>query len=98
MLIKILLSILNSRFVNKSPCKYGYINGLDAFSYDDLRCIVKQDESITVKQYLKDADSFKSCKLDDNNLKVLEGDKIRNADIWDIGALRRALTPKGKDK
>lgn len=93
--IKVCLAILNSRFLNHSPCEYGFIGNVDAFSYSYLASEEKQRPGITVQTILEEADQFKSCPVrKDGGLTVLESDGThRDATIWDVHELRQALTP-----
>lgn len=90
-LIKVFLSILNCRFLNQSPCKYGYIGNVDAFSYANLASEEKQRPGITVKTILEEADMFRSCPIG-KGLQVIENGEIRDGTIWDVHDLRQQLT------
>lgn len=94
-IIKALLAVLNSRFLNKSPCEFGYINNVEAFSYRHLYYEDQQRPGITAKQILEESDRFKSCPINKNGLMVIEPDgSIHEATIWDRHELQIALTPK----
>jgi len=88
-----LLWLLNSRWLNKSPCQYGYIGNLDAFSRESLESEDKMRPGVTVRTILDEATQFKSCRLLPG-LSVIEGDEIRAATLWDVHELRQALTAK----
>jgi hypothetical protein len=94
-LIKALLWLLNSRWLNKTPCKYGFINNLEAFSYENLASEETQRPGIMVKQVLEETDRFKSCSISKNGLTVIDGDEIREATVWDHYQLRKLFAPKG---
>jgi len=96
--INLLLAILNSRFLNQSPCEYGYINGIDAMSYQELVNEDKQQPGITVREVLLYIDRFRACPLRKDGFTVIEGDgEQREGTIWDVHELRQALTPKPSD-
>jgi len=82
--IKLLLRALNSRWLNHSPCEYGFIGNVDAFSYSNLASEEKQRPGITVRQILKEADCFRSCPIQKSGLTVIEGEEMRDATVWDI--------------
>lgn len=95
MIVKILLAILNSRFVNRTPCEYGHVNNIEAFSYENLRYEVKARPDITVKQILEEADRWKSCPMSKNGLTVIEADgSTHEASVWDRHELNLSLRPK----
>ncbi len=94
-IIDILLKALNSRFLNPTPCHYGYIGNVDAFSYDNLASEEKQRPGISVKTILEEADRFRSCPLRKGSLTVLEPDGAsRDATLWDLHELRRTFAQK----
>jgi hypothetical protein len=83
--------------VNCSPCRFGYINNIDAFEYQELVNEDKQQPNITVKEVLEYADRFKACPLNKSGLTVIEPDgSTHEATIWDRHELNVALTPKAK--
>ena len=86
----VLLGALNSRLLNATPCKYGFINGLDAVSYEELENEDRQYPGITVREVLKSIDRFRSCQKR-TGLTVIEGDVVRDADLWDVHALSTTL-------
>lgn len=96
--IRLLLAILNSRWLNQSPCQYGYVNNLDAFSYENLRSEDKQQPGITVREILDSADMFKACPIGRHgDLMVIENGEVREGTMWDVHELRQALTPPNKE-
>lgn len=90
--IRTLLALLNSRLLNQSPCEYGYINNVDAFTTSFLRSEVAYNADITVKQILADAEMFKCCPMRDIGLTVIQDGEHREADVWDIHQLREQFT------
>ena len=88
-IIRILLRILNSYWLNQTPCKYGYIGNVDAFDIDNLRSEESQRPGITVKQIIEEAERFKSCPMrKDGGVTVIDGDEVRDATELDINELR----------
>lgn len=90
-LIHLLLKILNSYFLNPTPCKYGFIGNVDAFSFENLASEEKQQPGITVREVLEMAERFKACPLTPRGLMVIEGDETREATIWDVHELNQSL-------
>lgn len=89
-IIRILLRILNYRWLNQSPCEYGYIGNVDAFTIGHLRSEEKQRPGITVAQIIREAEAFKSCPMrTDGGVTVLQdGEESHDATIWDLNDLR----------
>ena len=82
------LWVLNSRFLNVTPCKYGFIGNIDAFSYETLASEERQRPGITVRTILSEADSFRLCPVRPG-LTVIESDgTIRDADFWDHNEIK----------
>lgn len=98
--VKGLLGLLNSRFLNHSPCRYGYIGNIDAFEYQHLQSSEAQQPGITLREFLNDVDRFNACPLySKDGLTVIEADgSTREATIWDHHELTMALTPPTKAK
>src|SRR5262245_17383945 len=97
-IINLLLRILNSKWLNGTPCEYGHINGIDAMSYQELVNEDKQRPGITVREVLMYIDRFKSCPVRENGFTVIKPDgEQREGTIWDVHELRLALTPKAGD-
>lgn len=92
----VLLAILNSRWLNNTPCRYGYIGNVDAFEYSHLASEEIQRPGITVKVLLEEADRFRSCPTSDG-LTVIEPDGYREANAFDTRDLREQFSPK-KDR
>ena len=97
-IIKVLLWILNSRFLNGSPCQYGFIGNLDAFSYENLASEEKQCPGVTVKAVLENADRFKSCSIatHEAGVTVIDYDgSTRSANAWDMRDLEELSKEPG---
>ena|ERR1700677_3854277 len=101
-IIRALLAVLNRRFLNSSPCKYGFVGNVDAFDIDNLRSEVSQRPDLTVAQLIREAEQFKCCPLRRDGLTVIDGGTPREATIWDehelrnIGVMLPALPSKEK--
>lgn len=94
-IVKILLAALNSRWLNKSPCNYGFIGNVDAFSYANLRSEDNQQPGITVREVLATADAFRSCPIKAHGLTLIEADgSYRTAGPMDLHQLRVSITPQ----
>lgn len=91
-LTRMLLSALNSRWLNNSPCRYGFIGNVDAFSIENLRSEEKQRPGITVKTILYEAEMFAACPLDKGELMVIEDGKYRGSTVWDLHQLRNEFS------
>lgn len=97
--IKSLLAILNSRWLNQTPCEYGFIGNVDAFSYAHLASEEKQRPGITVKTILEETDRFKACPINTRGLTVMEADGTSHeATVWDLHELRESFAPKEDPK
>jgi hypothetical protein len=94
-----LLRVLNSRVINNTPCKYGFVGNIDAFSYEHLASEERSRPGITVKTILEEADRFKSCAASKDGVTVIEPDgTTHEATVWDMHELRLAFAPKEVDK
>lgn len=98
--VKTLLAILNSRLLNQSPCEYGYINNIDAFSYSGLKSEVKMRPDVTVSTIIAEADAFRSCPIYESGLAVIEDGQTREGTIWDVHELQQQFgaAQPGDDK
>ena len=93
-IIRALLRLLNSRWLNSSPCQYGYIGNVDAFSIEYLQSEERQRPGITVAQVIHEAEMFRCCPMRKSGVTVIEGNERRDADVWDLHELGQALTPE----
>jgi len=87
------LWVLNHPFINQTPCQYGYIGNVEAFAIGHLRSEVANRPDLTVAQLIMEAKRFASCPMKPNALTVIEGETVREGDVWDLRDLRAALTP-----
>ena len=97
-LIKFLLAVLNSRLLNNSPCQYGYIGNVDAFSGEHLEYEDKARPGITVRTILDEAAMFKTCPMRSTGFSVIEDGEVRDSTIWDEHELRNQFTKRSNLK
>lgn len=93
-IITLLLAALNSRWLNQTPCEFGFIGNVDAFSLANLESEEKQQPGITIKTILEDAARFRSCPMSHHGVTVIEGDETRKATAMDLHELRQSLKPR----
>ena len=86
-LIKVLLWILNTNFLNNTPCKYGFIGNIDAFEKEHLESEERQRPGITVKTILQESKTFSKCPV--GSLFVNTGLTFKVADQKDIDDLKK---------
>lgn len=60
LIIRTCLAVLNSRWINGTPCKYAFVGNVDAFSYDNLKSEVAQNPSVTVAEVVRQAEAFRT--------------------------------------
>jgi hypothetical protein len=72
--VKCLLALLNSSFLNPTPCKYEFVGNVDAFSRADIEGTLKDAPTITLREYLDMADRFKTCPISKTGVTVIESD------------------------
>lgn len=90
--IRTLLAVLNSRWLNPTPCRYGFIGNVDAFALENLRAQVDQRPTLTVAQLIQEADCFRRAKASRHRLVVIEGGVSRDGTPRDVADLLEALT------
>ena len=90
-IVRLLLAALNSRWLNPTPCEYGFIGNVEAFSLSNLESEEKQRPGITVKTIIAEARTFKSCALGKSGLLVIDGGEAREATVWDLHELRQSM-------
>jgi hypothetical protein len=89
---KLVLGILNGRFLNSTPCRYEFVGNIDAFSREHLESEERQRPGISVKKVLDEANQFKMCPINKNGLTVIENGEMREGTIWDVHDLNQSLT------
>lgn len=93
-LVNSLLAILNSRFINKTPCQYGFIGNVDAFSLNSLRSEARQRPYLSVADLVAESDRWNSFPIPNDGLTVIEGGAAREGTSKDIEELKAALRLK----
>lgn len=73
-LIKLLLTILNSRWLNHTPCSYEFVGNVDAFSRSDIESTLRADPQMTLQEYIDIANRFKACPISRTGVSVIEPD------------------------
>jgi hypothetical protein len=92
-LVDVLLRILNSQWLNPTPCKYGFIGNVDAFDIESLRYEVKSRPSLLVAQLIAEAETFKACPLRLHGVTVIEDGTTRDATVWELRELQNLGKP-----
>lgn len=87
-IIQGLLRILNSQWLNPTPCSYQFVGNVDAFTLSHLHSEESQRPGITVKTIIQEAEIFKICPMRSKEVTVIEGDSMREANIWDLQELK----------
>jgi hypothetical protein len=93
MISHLLLRLLNTHWLNPSPCRYGYIGNVDAFDIENLRSEVKMRPDLTVAQLLAEAERFMACPIPEGGrLVTMEADgSTHESTPADIELLKRSL-------
>jgi hypothetical protein len=73
-LVKVLLRLLNTHFLNPTPCRYDFVGNLDNFSRSDMEGTLAAEPDISLRRYLESADRFKACPISKVGISVVEGD------------------------
>ena len=73
-IIAILLRVLNSSWLNATPCKYNFIGNIDNFSREDIESTLRQLPDITLREYLEIANRFKFCPISRTGITAIEPD------------------------
>ena len=93
--VRCLLAVLNSRWLNSSPCPYAYVGNVDNFSREYLAAEEKQRPGVTVRTILEEAARFRACPIKPHGVTVLQDDNPpRDATIWDLHELRSSFSRK----
>ena len=74
MIVHSLLNVLNSRFLNQTPCHYEFVGNVDAFSRSDIEATLRSDPQMTLQEYIDLANRFKSCPISRIGVSVIESD------------------------
>jgi hypothetical protein len=97
LLTRALLAALNSRWLNPTPCRYGFIGNIDAFDLESLRSEARSRPELSLREFIAEAERFANCPLAPT-LAVMESDSMaREADAWDYHDLRLTMRdPDGR--
>lgn len=74
LLIDLLLGMLNSRWLNPTPCRYEFVGNIDAFSRADIESTLRSDPEMTLQEYIDIANRFKYCPVSRTGVSVIEPD------------------------
>jgi hypothetical protein len=91
LITRILLAALNSRWLNSTPCRYGFIGNLDAFDLEHLRSEARSRPDLTLRGFIAQAERFANSPL----APTLAVGSVCEADAWDYHDLR--LTMRDRD-
>ena len=72
--ISILLRLLNSSWLNDTPCKYDFVGNIDNFSREDIESTLRQAPGMTLREYLEIANRFKFCPISRTGITAIEPD------------------------
>lgn len=73
-IVKILLWILNSSFLNPTPCSYAFVGNIDNFSRDDIESNLQMEPEMSLRGYLDIADRFKASPISRIGITAIESD------------------------
>lgn len=73
-IVKLVLLLLNSKWLNPTPCKYEFVGNIDAFSREDIESSLRMEPGMTLQHYLDVANRFKSCPMSRVGVTVIEAD------------------------
>jgi hypothetical protein len=72
--IRVLLAILNSRWLNQTPCRYDFVGNVDNFSREDIESTLRMDPEMSLAYYLELANRFKACPISRVGVTAIEPD------------------------
>jgi len=72
--VSAMLSMLNSRWLNATPCSFAFVGNVDNFSREDIEGTLENEPEITLREYLTRADRFKVCPASRIGVTVIEPD------------------------
>lgn len=74
LLVRILLRLLNTNFLNSTPCRYDFVGNIDNFSREDIESSLRAEPDMSLRRYLVIADRFKACPSSRIGITVIEED------------------------
>jgi hypothetical protein len=88
LLTRLLLAALNTRWLNPTPCRYGFLGNADAFDLESLRERARARPELTLREFIAEAESFAAHPLTPILAVVENGGEMSKADAWDYHDLR----------
>lgn len=73
-IIRALLAILNSRWLNPTPCRYEFVGNIDNFSRADIESSLRVNPAMSLQHYLDLANLFKACPVSRVGITAIEAD------------------------
>jgi hypothetical protein len=70
----VLLRLLNTSWLNPTPCRYDFVGNVDNFSRSDIESTLSVDPNISLRHYLDIANQFKACPTSRIGVTVIEED------------------------
>jgi hypothetical protein len=74
LIVRFLLSLLNTEFLNSTPCRYDFVGNVDNFSRSDIESTLRVEPDMTLRRYLDIADRFKACPISRVGVTAIEPD------------------------
>lgn len=74
LIVKVLLRILNTNWLNPTPCRYDFVGNIDNFSRQDIESTLEVEPQMSLRRYLDIADRFKSCPISRVGITTIEPD------------------------
>ena len=60
LLVRIFLRLLNTNFLNSTPCRYDFVGNVDNFSRQDIESTLKVEPDMTLRHYLENRGPLQS--------------------------------------
>lgn len=73
-IVGLLLKVLNSGFLNQTPCRYDFVGNVDNFSREDIESTLRVEPDMSLRRYLDIADQFKACPISRIGVTAIEAD------------------------
>lgn len=74
LLVQALLQLLNTEFLNPTPCRYDFVGNIDNFSRENIASTLRQEPDMSLSRYLDIADRFKACPISRVGVTAIEPD------------------------
>ena len=95
LLTRLLLAALNHRWLNPTPCRYGFIGESDAFDLESLRSDARSRPELTLREFIAEAERFAAHPLTPTLAVRKTHGSVRKADVWDYHDLRLTVRDPG---